>query len=116
MTKTKAQLEAELIKLREQIDELSIENDRFWLIRTKTVFAMWMFGAMAFFLVLSSWFRLVNPFQGEEKWAFAFGVLYLFGFLVHSAMLMRQKFKLGIELSEKRAKLQAVLNDSNRRN
>lgn len=110
MASTKTELEQELFELRKQIDATSSDYRRFWLMRSKTFFFYWFLGAALLIVTISHWTGLSNPFGGESTtFAILLAGLYLVGFLVHCAMLMRQKVSLGAELSEAKTKLNVVL-------
>jgi hypothetical protein len=99
--------------VRDQIEKLEDEKyaqERIVMARLKTVSAIALIPAMLIFVFVTAWLGKENPLK-ETPWMVTIGVgiLFVFTYLIQMAMLLRVKLKFNTELSEKKARLAAIV-------
>ena len=117
--KTKAELQAEIVELQEDIEVLELSHHMDEMQEMKLGFAKYVvafgFGTVLLAQILFAAFGKPSPFGGAFGWVLCgMAALYLLGFLVHNALLKGNRIHGSVEISEKHAKLKLLIEESER--
>lgn len=114
---TKAELEKEVERLKEEVEVLELRLDMNDVTKMKTEFVM-KFYALFFAAVtaIQSIFIALgkeSPFSGNFAWwLFAFAVIYLIGYLLQLAMHMNKSVNVKTKISKDGADIEAAVDES----